>query len=87
MKVHFQKINIDTVDPIQYKLKYESSTQFRYSLSGTVAVVGTPEFYAGTCFITLTGTGTLEIFGYKLIESESKIIKVIPATTGHMLRK
>lgn len=68
------KAYIDTTTNIDLEIDYDASTDISSSVDGTLTIVGTPEYYARTAFITVNGTGNLTINGKKLVLNESNVV-------------
>lgn len=61
-------------------LKYDPSVNHSISTTGTVSIIGSPEYYASSCVITLNGTGKVMITATKLIYSKDSITYVAGQT-------
>lgn len=70
-QVHTSNVNLPVAT--ECLLKYDMSTETSLSVGGGVSVVGSPEFFAGSCLVTLVGTGSVTILGKKLIFSKESV--------------
>lgn len=61
--------NLVLTEDTTFKINYTKSTEFSMSLTGTLAVVGSPYFYSTSVTITLSGSGDFTLYGHKLIEN------------------
>ena len=67
--------DLSAVEETEFYLEYDMATDVTSVLSGTLAIVGTPEYYAKGCVITLTGSGTVTLNGKRIVESVNRISK------------
>lgn len=70
-------ISQDINYPIQTTIRLthsEATSHYLEDLSGVV--VGTPEYYATSTVVTVLGTGTLKIFGNKIIKTKTSVSAV-----------
>lgn len=56
-----------------YNLSYSISSGVTASVDAGLTIVGTPEYYAENCIITLTGTGTLTLTGYAITVNKNAV--------------
>lgn len=68
------KVSLSYGTNTQCVITYDDAVADRYTVTGTLSVVGSPEYYATCCVITVTGIGDLEIFGHKLTQTKTTVI-------------
>lgn len=70
-------IDIELNDTQEYEFSYQMSTGHTIDTTGSVSVVGTPVFYAESCRVTLSGTGTgkVTIKGYAISTVAHDVIR------------
>lgn len=49
------------------EFEYDDATNISASVTGTLAIIGTPQYFTGYAIITLNGNGTLTLNGNKLV--------------------
>jgi hypothetical protein len=64
------------------RLTYEPSTAQRITVDGTLAIVGTPIYYATSALVTLSGTGTVAVPG-KLLKTTKVSVTNVAGETGY----
>lgn len=81
----FTSLNVDTViselatfditdaSNTVYELEYDMATGISAVAGSGLSIIGTPEYFAKMCRITLTGTGTLTLNGYAITGKTSAI--------------
>lgn len=78
--VHESEISLGS--NTQCILKYDKSMWHSISTDGTLTVVGSPVYYAGSCVVTLVGTGKVYVTATKLVYSKDSI-SFIAGQTGY----
>lgn len=77
--LHTSNVTLDT--PTECLFKYDMSTNVSLNAGVGITVHDTPTYYAGSCRVTISGSGTINITGKKLIFSKDGISYVV-GTTG-----
>lgn len=68
-----KKENITYSVPTEIRLTYDEATELQVTTSG-LTVHGTPELYAHSCVVVVSGTGTIIIKGKKLNRAKVRLI-------------
>ena len=72
VEIHKSSVSFGT--ETECRFTYEPSTEQTISVSGTLTIIGTPIYYAGSCIVTVVGTGDVSITGKKLSYIKNSII-------------
>lgn len=60
---------------VEFKLEHEMASNTSLAFTGTLAVVGSPQYFAETVIVTLSGNGTVKVLGNKINKAETILTK------------
>jgi hypothetical protein len=72
--------DINSPVAVEFKLEHNMASETSLSFTGTLSVVGTPQYFAETVIVTLAGNGTVKVMGKKVNKAETILTKSFSLT-------